>query len=914
MKKIKIKKKSSNSKNSDATKVMTKIPNTKAKPKNKTKVTKQDKKSIAIISILLLAILVAFYFFAGLLFTVLTAVGLFLIIGLAYLLKKVEKNKKKKKLVNRIIIIILILGIIGVISVAAFFGYIVLDAQGKYDVKKLNTKEVSILYDINGNEYAKLGSEMREKVTYDEIPEVLIDAIIATEDARFFQHNGLDVPRFTAAVIGQVTGQDAGGGSTLSMQVIKNSMTSTEASGIEGVIRKFSDVYLAMFNLEKDFSKEEIIEYYVNNHFLGGNIYGVQEASIAYFGKNVQDLTLAEASIIAGMFQSPNLYRPDINPEEAEERRSTVLYLMERHGYITEEEEALANSIPVSSLTTGNSNISSNVYQGYIDTVVDEIDEKYNLNPYVTPLEIHTNLDPTKQDAVNSVMNGESYTWVDDKVQAGVTVLDSDTGKLLAVGTGRNREGLNSYNYATQIKRQPGSTAKPLFDYGPGIEYLNWSTGESFIDEPYSYSNGQSIRNWDNKYYGAMTLRTALATSRNITALKAFQMNDNEQIIEFVTNLGIQPEIENGKIHEAHSLGAFTGTNPLEMSAAYAAFANGGYYNEPYSVSKIVNRETGEVHEHESEQVQAMSDATAFMIADVLADIQMIGGTPSNVSAKTGTTNYDSDTISKYGLPSDAIRDSWVVGFTPDTVVAMWYGYDFIDSEYVLRNIPASTEKDKLYRAFVNAGAFEANRSLFTAPSSVVKIGNEYYKVGFEPEEIIPLATPTNLKATLSGNKVSISWNGVSRVENDEDYGEFGYNVYKNGTLLGFTTSTTYTHTDSSPYATYKVVATYKSFSEVQSGEATYVLKEDKEEEPEETLSLTLSCDPATATGQYIVTNNSCIIKNGSTTITGFTYTSDLTIEGSKNIDSTGIYTITGSGTYQGKNYELSGKINITIS
>ena len=907
MKKIKIKKKRPSTNKNEHTKVITKKPSPSTKKKKK--LSTKDKQEIIIIGIILLLILGSFYFLAGALFAGVAALGLTIIIGVASLIKKVEKNKKKKKLLNRIIITLLILGIIGVISTTAFFGYVVLDAQGKYDIKKLNTKEVSILYDIDGNEYAKLGSEMREKVSYEEIPDVLIDAIIATEDARFFQHNGLDVPRFSAAIIGQLTGKDAGGGSTLSMQVIKNSMTSTQAAGLKGIIRKFSDVYLAMFKLEEDFSKQEIIEYYVNNHFLGGNIYGVQEASITYFGKNVQDLTLPEAAIIAGMFQSPNAYRPDSNPEAAEKRRSTVLYLMERHGYISKEERKIANSIPVSTLTVDKNNISSNPYQGYIDTVVEEIDEKYNLNPYVTPLEIYTNLDRSKQDGVNSVMNGESYNWVDDKVQAGVSVLDADTGKLLAIGAGRNREGLNSFNYATQIKRQPGSTAKPLFDYGPGIEYLNWSTKEKFVDEPHSYSNGKSIRNWDNKYFGDMTLRAALATSRNIPALKAFQMNDNEKIIEFVTSLGIEPEIENGKIHEAHSLGAFTGTNPLQMSAAYAAFANGGYYNEPYAVSKIINRETGETHEHESEKNKAMSDSTAFMIADVLADIQMIGGTPKNVSAKTGTTNYDSATMKKYGLPNDAIRDSWVVGFTPDTVVSMWYGYDFIDKDYVLRNLPASTEKDRLYRALVNSGAFEANRNLFTAPTSVVNINGEYFKVGHEPKEVTPLETPSNFKAKLTGNKVTLSWSAVSRVEDDEDYGEFGYNVYKNGTLLGFTSSTTFTHTTSDPYATYKVVATYKSFSEVQSDEASYTLKEDEEEE--DSIELTMTCNDATAVTSYNITANTCIIKDKDTPVTGFT----LTHNGSTTITSigTGSYTINAIGSYKGKQYNLNAKLNLTI-
>ena len=241
-------------------------------------------------------------------------------------------------------------------------------------------KEASRVYDINGNLFATLGTEQRQKVTYDQLPQVLIDAIIATEDSRFFQHNGFDAPRFIKATLGQLAGNSgAGGASTLSMQVVKNSFTSTEASGIAGIIRKFEDIYLAVFKLEKSYTKEQIIEYYVNNHFLGGNIYGVEEASNAYFGKSVGDLNLSEAAIIAGMFKSPNYYRPNANPKNATARRKTVLYLMRKHGYITKEEEEIANSIPVETLTADAGIINENPYQGFIDTVAEELEDKLRI-------------------------------------------------------------------------------------------------------------------------------------------------------------------------------------------------------------------------------------------------------------------------------------------------------------------------------------------------------------------------------------------------------------------------------------------------------------------------------------------------------------------------------------------------------
>lgn len=847
----------------------------------KKRVNKKMNTSLKIVSILaIIAILLTTYLILGIEMTLVIAVVIAIIAGIYMLLKKVNNNAKKRKIITILLIICLLIGIACLGAFCAFLFYIKAKADPKFETTNLNTLEITRIFDKDNKEIAKLGSEKREKVTYDELPEVLVDAIIATEDSRFFQHNGFDAPRFLKATLGQLAGNSgAGGASTLSMQVVKNSFTSTEATGIEGIIRKFEDIYLSVFKLEKKYSKEEIIEFYANNHFLGGNIYGVEEASITYFGKSVTDLNLSEAAILAGMFKSPNYYRPTVNPKNATARRKTVLYLMRRHGYITAEEEKIANAIPVESLTADTAVQTENKYQGYIDTVVNEVKDKYGVNPYTTPLLVYTNLDRTKQDAVNSVLKGESYNWIDDKVQTGVAVLDSETGKILAIGNGRNKSGALQLNNATSISRQPGSSAKPLFDYGPGIEYNDWSTYQLFDDSPYAYSNGRSIKNWDNGYFGTITLRRALSTSRNIPALKAFQQVDNDKIKEFTTNLGLVPElcttgykydkesdkcinIDNKndtkatvKIHEAHSIGAFTGTNPLQMAGAYAAFSNGGYYNEPYSVSKITFRQTGITKEHKQQKNKVMSDATAFMISSVLQDVALTGGTPNNVACKTGTTNFDENYMNNLNMPGDAIRDSWVVGYSTKTVIGMWYGYENTTKEsvrqgYVLHNVPATIQKDRLFKALVSAGAMESNRKAFTQPSSVVKIGiapgsnppklatpggnavYEYFKKGTEPTEYdtsnYKIGAPKNLDVTSSGNSVTVSWSAVSPGELKNDtYGKWGYNIYKDGVLIGWTDKTSYTFMpDGSIYGTYKVIASYKSTNEIQSEAATKKFEE----------------------------------------------------------------------------------------
>lgn len=857
-----------------------------------------------------IALLLLCYMTFGVEFTILIAVFIGIIIGVGILLGKIKNKKKKRKIVSLLLIVFLSLGIILLCGFCGFMIYVKAQADPKYKNAKLNTLEVSRMYDKDGNEFAKIGSENREKVKYEELPEVLVDAIIATEDARFYQHNGFDTPRFIKASIGQVLGHsNAGGASTLTMQVVKNSFTDKygqKTSGASGITRKFEDIYLAIFKLEKEYSKEEIIEFYVNNHFLGGNIYGVQEASEAYFGKSVSELNLSEAAILAGMFKSPNAYKPTSNPKNATARRKTVLYLMRRHGYITKEEEEIANSIPIESLTSNAGTESANPYQGYIDTVVDELKETYGVNPYTTPLLVYTSLDRSRQDAVNSVLDGENFNWKDDRVQSGVAVVDSESGKILAIGNGRNvnsrsNSNADQYNYATEIHRQPGSTAKPLFDYGPGIEYNNWSTYEQFVDEPYTYSNGRKINNWDRGYYGPLTLRGALKDSRNIPALKAFQQVDNNKIRDFVTSLGIKPEtcesgyeydIEKKKcynkknkndvkepvaLHEAHAIGAFTGVSPLEMAGAYAAFSNGGYYTKPYAVEKVIFRQTKEEKTHDSsnDKKQVMSDATAYMIASVLQDVALYDGTPNNVACKTGTTNYDSNTMENYGMPDDAVRDSWVVGFSTKTVIGMWYGYDsltkdLIQQGYILHNIPATMAKDRLFRALVFAGAMESDRAEFVMPSSVVKVGvapgsnpaklaapggqaiYELFKKGYEPTEYdtknYKLPSPGGFTVRESGNKAILSWNAVNPGEiGKAEYGKFGYNIYKDGVLLEWTDKTSYTYSPSSGniYGTYKIVATYKSYSELQSDAAIAKLEEKKEPSPSPTTSPTPDTSPS---------------------------------------------------------------------
>jgi len=649
--------------------------------------------------------------------------------------KKKGKNTTKDKL-KAILLVMFSLGIFVLLCCVGFFAYIVVSAP-KFDPEKLYNKEASVLYYNNNEVMAKLGTEIRQTITYDDIPEVLIDAIIATEDSRFFQHNGVDLPRFLKASISQVLGKGGGGASTLTMQVAKNRYTSTEDSGIEGIIRKFTDIYLSVFKIEKKYTKEEIIEFYVNSYYMGGGNYGVEQASRSYFGKSAKNMNVAEAALIAGVFNAPYAYDPTLHPEACEARRKTVLNLMLRHNYITQEEYEIALELTVDKLLVADTS-NNQEYRDFIDTVVMEVIDRTGNDPYVIPMEIYTTMNKDQQDNMNKIMRGETFKWADEKIQGASIVIDVKTGAITAVGAGRNIKGEKVQNNATMMKRQIGSTAKPLFDYGPGIEFNNWSTYTPFVDNHHGYSDGTGIRNWDGKYFGWLTLNDSLKYSRNTTALKAFQSLKTKDIKQFVTGLGLSPE---EPLHEAHAIGGYNGESPKTLAAAYAAFSNGGYYIEPHSFTKIKYTDSGDEYTVKPITRKAMSDATAYMITKVLEDTAgyAVGLNINNVNycAKSGTTDYDDATRAEYKLPKNAIADRWIASFNDSYAIAVWYGYEYNSSEYYLTLM--SMGQKYLFQAIAE-GVYK-NNSNWTMPDSVVEVELENYL----PEAKLPSEfTPTD--------------------------------------------------------------------------------------------------------------------------------------------------------------------------
>lgn len=821
------------------------------------------KPNVKLLGIFLAITLVLGLIFMNFLFTLVLILGILFIIWIS----KVLENKKKKKWVritlNCIAIFILLGAIAGVGGVAWFLNYIVKNAP-EFNEDILTMTQTTIIYDSTGAEIAELGTQKREIIKYEQLNESLVDALIATEDSRFFQHNGFDAPRFLVASLKQALGKkDAGGASTLTMQVAKNSYNADKADvteGFAGISRKFTDIYMAVFKIENKYSKQEIIEFYLNNHFLGNNAYGIEQASMEYFNKHAYQLNIAESSTLIGMFQAPVAYDPFKHPEASEERRATVLNLMYKHGYITEEELEIVKKIPVTSLL--HPQTKTQKYWSYLNTVVAEAQKKYGANPHTTSMKIYTNMNPAYQTVVDDIMSGKTYKWDDPEVQAGIAVVEAKTGKITAIGAGRNQTGNMTFNHATQTTRQIGSTAKPIFDYAPGMESLGWSTATLFDDSKYYYSTGQEIRNSDRGHMGIITLRTALAQSRNVPALKAFQQVDNRFIFNFVKSLGISLEKDSEEskyLHEAYSIGSFNASNPLEMAGAYAAFANGGEYIEPYTISKIEFRDTGEVVVADATRTRVMKTSTAFMITDCLKTAVNSGLSGAgkvqgvNVAAKTGTTNYTAATRYKYGLGDDALNDAWIIGYDPETVISLWYGYQPISKKYWSTPSSALRNRKNLFNA-LGSKIFKKNGQDFAVPNSVIKVGveisddvnkplklpsqytpsnkivYEWFAKGTEPTEVSAayqkLPDVTNFNASYDENTkvVTLTWNRIPTPEEDlsGSYGALGYKIFKGSVYLGFTTDNKFTIKNvTDPNGVYRVSAGYQNVSTVDSLGAT---------------------------------------------------------------------------------------------
>lgn len=670
--------------------------------------------------------------------------------------KQRQQQKKKKKQpgfkiwLKRIVLTIVLIGVLGFLGGAGLFAYYASSAP-ELNEELLKYPVSSEFYDINGELFATIGQESRKYVKFEDIPDEMVSAILATEDVRFFDHFGIDLWRLGGAVVANFRhGFGSQGGSTITQQVVKNSFLSKDKK----LKRKAQEAWLAI-QLERQYSKEEIFEMYFNKILMSGRVYGFGQASEFFYGKPLNELSLDQMATLAGMPQSPNAYNPFKYPERAEKRRDIVLSLMVQHKKITQAQADEAKKLTVAERVLPEDErkpATVTNYPAFLDVVLSELESNGDKDALAEGIKVYTTLDPNAQKTVESIMNNDA-NFMTEKIQSGVAVIDTKTGEIRAIGGGRNYgiEVSFGYNYAYDlVTRAPGSTMKPLIDYAPAIEYLKWSTGQTLVDEPMKYTGtNQTITNWDNKYGGTMTARQALYTSRNVPAVKTLQAVGTDKAKNFVSRLGIDVDY----VVESDAIGGGRiNISPIQMAAAYAALGNNGVYTAPHAITKIVYRDGSTSDEYKPKETIAMSDYTAYMVTDMLRDVvgnkPNASGTAANVpgldiAGKTGTTNYSADEFSKYNLPSSAVPDSWFAGYTTNYSIAIWSGYEQRSDAITTweeRRLPQT-----LFKSIMSEISSSVETARFTQPSSVVSATVE---VGTSPLKLASEFTPENLRMT----------------------------------------------------------------------------------------------------------------------------------------------------------------------
>ena len=669
--------------------------------------------------------------------------------------KKKAPTSSKKKLWKKILIGIAAFVTVAIIAIVAIFAYYGATAPTIQASDLEGATETKIL-DKDGELIYSLGGEKRDLITSEQVPQLLKDAITSIEDKRFYSHMGIDAIRIAGSFLRNAkAGQITQGGSTITQQLVKLAVFSTKKED-QTYKRKIQEIMLAL-QLERNYSKEQILTYYLNKVYMANNVYGFGTASHYYFNKELSELSLPQVALLAGMPQAPNSYDPYANADQAKERRDLVLYSMKENGKISKEQYDQAVATPVTDgLIAHNNNVNSDdkalVYDSFVTMVLKEVQEKTGLDPYNDGLTIETTIDSKAQQRLYDIVNTNDYIqYVNEKIQNAVVMLDTKTGAVRAVNGGRKQTTLLGYNRATDNTRSTGSTIKPVIDYGPAIEYLNYSTGQTIMDQRTTYSNGVELNNWDFSHKGAMTLRTALVYSRNTTALQTFKAVGETNIKSFLNNLDIQIKNDGQDyLVESNSIGA--DISPIKMAAAYATFGNYGTYSKPYTVRKVTTRD-GQVTEFKPEQKQAMKDSTAYMITDVLKDSFKYGfatqatipGLPT--AAKTGSSNYTVEQKRAMGASDyeDIIPDSWFIGYSTDYTISAWTGYD---NPYEQGGGVDTTEQEYsrlIYYYLMKYMAESSSGDDWVQPDSVVK---QQIEIGSDPLSLPGPRTPANMIAT----------------------------------------------------------------------------------------------------------------------------------------------------------------------
>ena len=671
--------------------------------------------------------------------------------------------------------------VICVIAGGGLFAYYV-SSVPKLTENKLQSTNSSKIYDRNGSLIADLGSEKRESASTDEIPITLVNAITSIEDKRFFTHRGIDVYRIMGAAINNLRHNSTQGGSTLDQQLIKLAYFSTNTSD-QTLKRKSQEIWLSL-QMERQYTKQEILTFYVNKVYMGNGYYGMKTAAKSYFGKELGDLSVAQAALLAGIPQAPTQYDPYTNPDAAKERRNTVLNEMYEDKNISKEEYVQAKATDISDGLLPLTNKAS--YEPYLDNyikqVIEQVSTEANADIYSAGLYVYTNLDPDIQKYIWNVYNSNDYiAYPDDKFQVASTIIDVTNGRVVAqLGSRHQDENIAlGTNQAVQTDRDWGSTMKPITDYAPAIEkrvYTN--TGTTVYDTPYNFPGTSTpVYNWDRKYYGSISLTYAIQQSRNVTAVKALQATGLDYAQSFLKDLGIEyPEMfySNAISSSTTSSDPKYGASSEKMAAAYASFANGGTYYKP-SYIKSIKFEDGSTKSYDSKGVEAMSPQTAYMMNSMLKQV-LTGGTateayvPGTINAgKTGTSNYSDDEYyqvqKESGVYTDLIvPDETFVGYNTKYAMAIWTGYKNRKTPLYGSDLNIAKQIYGLTSRYLNQ-MYGAGSKDFDMPSGVYNNGSYVFLTGSSTSNVYTGSLGTSSSSSSSDY-------GKSSDSSSSDYGK----------------------------------------------------------------------------------------------------------------------------------------------
>ena len=685
--------------------------------------------------------------------------------------------------------------VICVIAGGGLFAYYV-SSVPKLTENKLQSTNSSRIYDGNGSLIADLGSEKRESASTDEIPIILVNAITSIEDKRFFTHRGIDVYRIMGAAINNLRHNSTQGGSTLDQQLIKLAYFSTNTSD-QTLKRKSQEIWLSL-QMERQYTKQEILTFYVNKVYMGNGYYGMKTAAKSYFGKELGDLSVAQAALLAGIPQAPTQYDPYANPDAAKERRNTVLNEMYEDKNISKEEYEQAKATDVSDGLLPLTNKAS--YEPYLDNyikqVIEQVSTEANADIYSAGLDVYTNLDPDIQKYIWNVYNSNDYiAYPDDKFQVASTIIDVTNGHVVAqLGSRHQDENIAlGTNQAVQTDRDWGSTMKPITDYAPAIEkrvYTN--TGTTVYDTPYNFPDTSTpVYNWDRKYYGSISLTYAIQKSRNVPAVKALQATGLEYAQSFLKDLGIEyPEMfySNAISSSTTSSDPKYGASSEKMAAAYASFANGGTYYKP-SYIKSIKFEDGSTKSYDSKGVEAMSPQTAYMMNSMLKQV-LTGGTateayvPGTINAgKTGTSSYSDDEYyqvqKESGVYADLIvPDETFVGYNTKYAMAIWTGYENRKTPLYGSDLNIAKQIYGLTSRYLNQ-MYGAGSKDFDMPSGVYNNGSYVFLTGSSTSNVY------NGSLGTSSSSSSSDYGKSSDSSSSQDSQQYGPDASTNPSTSG---------------------------------------------------------------------------------------------------------------------------------